>query len=127
MGIFSIMEKDILPKDPTLTEIAKTIRHVSDKTIYRVHSGKNYYWPVLSMAIYKTVVRTQSTKQEDKPSEKQKTQHRVRRKEKSVTFEPSPYQNIFSECKLGDIRDTVTKVHRKGIITYEEGVLNRTD
>ena len=69
---FEIMEKDILPKDLTLTEIAKTIRNVSEETIYRVHSGKNYYWPVLSMAIYKTVVKTQSTKQENKPSEKQK-------------------------------------------------------
>ena len=29
---FEIMEKDILPKDPTLTEIAKTIRHVSEET-----------------------------------------------------------------------------------------------
>ena len=80
--------------------------------------------------------RWQSTRQLSGPnlqskrtnhSEKQKTQHRVRRKEKSGTFEPSPYQNIFSECKFRDIRDTVTKVHRKGIITYEEGVLILTE
>ena len=47
----------------------------------------------------------------------------MEKEENPLTFKASRYQKLFSKFNLGNVRDFVIKVHKKGIITDDEGVL----
>lgn len=118
---FNIMETKIFPKDPKLTEAAKNIKNRSHKKKYRVFTSKNFFWPIMSVAIYNEIMKKKSEKESE--AQTNKSQPKQKEEEKSVTFKSSKYQSRFDKFNVGDIKDFVTKVHKKGIISHKEGVL----